>query len=84
MARKKKEAILETVVRDITDFPGPVEVDVVLGKGMGTKGKWTFGWSFLVGGTVLKYEDGQTISARTNELFEAMTSFRRNRKTKEG
>ncbi len=74
---KKKEMELKTVVRDITDFPGGPGADVVIGKGGGTKGKWTMGWSRLVGGIVLVYEDGQIISARTSGLMESMTKFRK-------
>lgn len=75
---KKKEIKVKTTVRDVTDLAGGVEVNVVIAKGGGTKGKWTIGWSFLVGGIVMIYEDGQIISARTPGLFETMTKFRDN------
>jgi hypothetical protein len=73
---KKKPIKMTTEVKDVTDFPGPVSVDVVIGTGAGTKGKWTFGWSYIIGGIVLVYDDGQVISARTPELMVNMTKFR--------
>lgn len=76
MARTRLK-MLKTEVKDVTDFPGGIQVDTILGTGGGLKGKWTFGWSFLMGSLVLVYEDGQVISVNTPGLFEAMTDFRK-------
>ena len=78
----KKIEILETTVRDISDYPGSPSVDVEIGKGQGTKGKWKMGWSYLVGGIVVVYDDGQIISARTAGLMENMMKFRKQPKAK--
>ncbi|KKK58728.1 hypothetical protein LCGC14_3041480, partial [marine sediment metagenome] len=80
----KKPKDIKTTVKDVTDFPGGIQADVVIHKGGGTKGKWTIGWSRLVGGIVMVYDDGQIISARTNGLFETMCEFRKPRTRKKG
>lgn len=78
----KKPKDIKTTVKDVTDFPGGIDADVVIARGGGSKGKWTIGWSFMTGGIVMVYEDGQVISARTNGLFEAMCEFREKPKKK--
>ena len=75
--KKRKPITIQTIIKDITDFPGGIKADIVISTGGGTYGNWTIGWSFMTSSVVMVYEDGQVVSARTNKLFKTMTKFRK-------